>query len=1270
MLTTHTQRTHAPGPTSPSSSRPIRSSPLSGPVLSRVPSAASRPSRDGDDNSDAIDRIRSAASSTVSFSPPAPESSSSSSSLPIPRRPKSSDGDRTKDKSHTASALNFFRRPPSTVGHSSVGHSTASHSTSSATTHSSILTHATTSTSTQLTQYSNSSSCVDDSLPLPPPAHIHSRATSLPSLPGSRPVSFAGTSSSLATGVSSGVKRPISVTRSHSSTPASPSTLRKSTLNPASIAHKRSRTSTNADNWNPLWASTLSDVPTSPPVTKVLPSAVPSKASPATTSIAKSPFGPAEIPRFSRATLRESGVVMPISAKEYRRRQSIVSPSDSVAVLGTDTPTGRIDKAKGKERDLQWTARQRVSFVDGVGGGVPRPFLSQQQPLVPPVEVRVHPPSPTSPTHLPETTSPSPSQTPDIPDVTITLEPEQNSPPQELHTLSPKSSTTSFTSCTSSAFTPSSASPTRATFVPPLPPTVCSVFPSTDTSGDEKCQPQVPAARPRPRKRHQSSPQNETRRLSFVDAMMRLSVGSLGSFVTASSGASGNSNTDTSGDEKIKHDSSVKIAGENGVGKDERDVLPRARSLDGLATSSRRSFPPPMPGAEPVLISVPPSLSGGGPNATVDPAVSAGIASDALASDVDADVRRRQDVSRSMDMANRDPEQSIPVPLTTSIQVQAQPPQSLHPPEQQRKKKLTKARPASVHSSSVPTVPSSPAPAFSPAHATSLAPYNPHKHAPTVLSPIIEDGSSHGHSSSHGHGHEQEHVRPNGGADVPISFVEGRNRSVVDVSTVARMGQMKEDAPSTKASTSPTKANASSTKTKASSTKAGILPIKGSPSSTKSDSPRGHSKRYSFLIPGFPFRKSREPKSGEVRDGVGAECPITSETYIKSGAGSDRDSPKKGGGGKMRKKRGVESTVNPPPVAESVGATASDLDANISNSNLGIVGLPHGNSEITLVASHSPCPPPSPSPSSLLALPHHPSVFGSSSVPGSAASSIRIHHATASAEVNDVKGTETKGDIVKAGIEVIVHADDTAVTKNVNLCLAHRLSHSHLFEKGVVPNANDSGKLRPTSVSVSSASSRPGTSSSTLTTSSDDASFSTVLTMHFPNPWDTIPLAQGVMRPLCPMCGRCGPPMPPPLPPIEGSLPLPLSVPLPIPPRQNTGDAMRYVGSASPIPPPPLQMPHTRAQTWAPTHSNSVSPPPSTPCFQPSPGTSPTPVLTHSPRKLKRPQTAPGVPRSKKVDGMTNMNASASVVHLTALPKVEKESRVKSVLKGWFGIMA
>ena len=1164
---------------------------------------------------------------------------------------------------HTAiSALHFFRRPPSTVGHSSVGHSTASHSTSSATTHSSILTNA--STSTQLTEYSNSS-CPSDSLSLPPLAHVHPRATSLP---GSRPVSFAGTPSSSAIGGSSDLNRPISVARSQSSTLISPSAPRKSGVNPTPATHQRSRTSTNADNWNPLWAHTLSTVSSTPPIPKVLPSASPSKASPPMSSTAQSPFGPAEIPKFSRKTLSQSGVVMPISAKEWRRRQSIAVPS-----AGPDPSTGRIDKGKGKDRDVQCHIRQRVSFVDDVGGGAPRgPSPSQQPSQVPPVEVRVHPPSPISPAHTPEIAFLSPTQPPDTPEGPTTPD-----LPQEPHTLSPKSSAASFATCTSSASPPSSASPTRTTFALPPSPAPSSVLTSTDTSGDE---PQVPPARPRPRKRLQSTPQSGAgSRLSFVDAVMRLSAASIGSFVTAHSGTS-DSSSGVSADEK-------KTAREVGGGEGDRDVLPRARSLDGFRTSSLR-FPPSPPPPMPVDRAGVTSRQGSGPNATVDPTAAADGAYDARTNDNPRICRER----RSANEVNKDYRQSMP------MSAHAQPREAPRPQEQQRKRKLTKTRPASVRSSSVPPMPASPAPPLPHAHESLLAPHNALKHAPTVLSPIIEDGSSHGHSSSHGHGHEQERVR--------VSPVKERSRPVEeDVFTVPRTGHIKEGAAavdkavsSTKASASPTKAsmsspvNASASPTKASTspfkastsptkastpspTKANTSSVKASPSSAKSDGSRTHSKRYSFRLSSL-FRKSKEPKSGEVRDRERAESPpIASGTCIKPGAGLDRDSPPKGG--KMRRKREVEDAIvrvpHPPPVAEDADVTVpSGRDVNMSNSNLGMVGLPHGNSEVTLVASHTPYPPSSPSPSSFFALHSHPSVVESGSGPGSAASSIRIPHAIPTG-MNDVKCAETN---VKSGIEVIVHADDdTTVAKNVNLCLAHQRSHGHLFvEKGAVTTVvADAGKLRP----KSAASSRPGTASSTLTTSSDAASFSTVPSIHFPNPWDAVPvgLVPPISHHICLMCGRCGPQMPPPLPPLRDSFPLPAPLPVPVRSLSAGGPIQRPTGAASPIPPSPLQTVHTRAQTWAPAHSNGVVlPPPPLPYFQSSASPSPVPTPGSSPRKLKRPQTAPGVPRSKKsVDGkgaMMNMKASASVVHLAPLPKVEKESRVRGMLRGLFGITA
>jgi len=91
---------------------------------------------------------------------------------------------------------------------------------------------------------------------------------------------------------------------------------------------------------------------------------------------------------------------------------------------------------------------------------------------------------------------------------------------------------------------------------------------------------------PCPRERHQSTPQSGAgSRLSFVDTMMCLSVGSIGSFVTAHSATSDGS-SGASGDKK-------KTVREDGDGEDDRSVLPRVRSLDGFRSSSPRSPSPP-----------------------------------------------------------------------------------------------------------------------------------------------------------------------------------------------------------------------------------------------------------------------------------------------------------------------------------------------------------------------------------------------------------------------------------------------------------------------------------------------------------------------------------------------------------------------------------------------------------------------------------------------------------------------------------------------------
>ncbi|KIO02507.1 hypothetical protein M404DRAFT_27755 [Pisolithus tinctorius Marx 270] len=1291
-------------------SRPLRSSPLAGPALSRAPSRRSLDgtTRGGDG---AIDHSRTPGSSTLSFvGTSSPDASSSSFSL-VSTSKRGKDG--PKDRNSSAmSAFNFFRRPSSTAGHSSTGHSTASHSSSSATTHSSTFTHST--SSTQLTQCSTSPT--DPAFP--PPALTHSRTESLRSRPGSRPVSFIdGGDPTSATpkptsvaGMSSHVKRPFPVVRSHSSTPtASPSTYRKSTLNPN--AH-RSRTSTNADNWNPLWASVTSTVPTNAPK-----ASVPSKPDGATNTTDKNPFGPAEIPRFSRASLKQSGVVMPISAKDWRRRRSVAlpDPSDSSNSLNARS----VDKGKGKERE------QRVSFVDSSARGSKFSQVPTVQ-IVPPdahVEVKVHPPSPTSDV-LPSEPIATSSTTAVKPEIAVTPGIEQQTDPatsatpsHEFQPLSPKSSTNSFFSCASDASSQTPPSPTSLPIPPPSPTTSSSLFPSSDTSSEEK-EKSYPPVRPRPRNRRQSNPQSMSAgsRLSFVDAMIRLSVGSFGSFATAQSGGSEGENTsEIEGDEVRNTDG------------EERVVLARTRSLDDL-TSSPLLSPPPLP-PTPVqmrehmivdvahVISLPPPARfpdhpprrvtaewvGGAPRGvTVVPNHTvpshAGVNSDDRTSVVSvrttganesrvAWVSNEGAVTEAMGEnakvdaqdQGKDREQSIPqMPAQASQTMKQQP---------QRKRKLTKSRPASIVSSVYPPDSSSTAttsttnvepgsgsvPAPSTMTASAGTTHAPLKHAPTVLSTIVEDGSSHGHGgSSNGHVQAQERVDANG-----LPFGKDRNdnaagHTVRDSSPVAESDPAK-TAPS-QVGRMPPKGRAPDVKDIAVVTEMVVnAPSKASSTPSNVNS-RPRSKRYSFLLPVLSFGKSRSKREVRDRDGSASSANVTPGTYQAGvGPGDVVGVPRKVG--KMRKKRDSDAPalsavpkVADATIIQSAPNTNNELNTHSDthpNADANITTLPQG-SEITLVASPSLYA----SPSSALPFTtvSPPSLFGSA--PGSAASSIRIPATVQS--VNPIPFV-TEDAFATSTAEVVLCVDEPPSTTANDLCLAHRLSHGHLSKEAVQTIANATatdveangvvnGGLHPRLTSGLLAPPRPGTSSSTLTTSSDDASF---LTVPLPNPWDgdAVPSPVRLVTPMpqlqachsCPLCGRSSPPK------VMSQLPVQRHVE-PVPTDVAAAPSPAF---ASQFSAPEMQTPGhlqkgtvPRALVSSPSH------------FQPSPSPSPcpSPASIHTPRKLKRPQTLPddihkrGSPKKVgrgKGDG--NLDASASAVYLPVLPKVERESKHLSI---------
>ncbi|KAI6126882.1 hypothetical protein F5141DRAFT_361983 [Pisolithus sp. B1] len=325
----------------------------------------------------------------------------------------------------------------------------------------------------------------------------------------------------------------------------------------------------------------------------------------------------------------------------------------------------------------------------------------------------------------------------------------------------------------------------------------------------------------------------------------------------------------------------------------------------------------------------------------------------------------------------------------------------------QKKRKLTKSRPASI-SVSVhrPDFPSTthtqatseePGPGNTPAAAPpGLSTHGAPKLAPTVLSTIVEDGSSHGHGgSSSGHVHEERvnaDSLPSGNDredDAARNTVRDTSHVVESIPAKAVPSQVglispKGQVPYTKGDIKETAVIAKvdiSAPSKA-----------GSSSSDVGTPPR--SKRYSFLLPVLSFGKSRSKREVRGRDGSPCSAGVTSGTYQAGiGPGDVVGAHRKGG--KMRKKRDPDASILPvAPKDVNVTISESAPDTNdelnivpdaLASTDRNIAALPQ-SSEITLVASPSLYA--SPSPALPFTTVSPPSLFGS--VPGSAASSIRI----------------------------------------------------------------------------------------------------------------------------------------------------------------------------------------------------------------------------------------------------------------------------------------
>lgn len=793
---------------------------------------------------------------------------------------------------------------------------------------------------------------------------------------------------------------------------------------------------------------------------------------------------------------------------------------------------------------------------------------------------------------------------------------------------------------------------------------------------------------------------------------MRLSVGSFRSFDTAQSVEGEGDNTT-----KFEGDGAPRDVD----GDEEGAVLARTRSLDDLASSPLLSPPPLSPVSvqprehkvmeeahaishlSPAPRRVTAEWVGGAPRgATTVPYYTmptrAGGNGDSEASVVslranDGNVSRVEGVADESTTRNEvdkkaktdvPDEQSVPHVLAPASQPVRQ--------QTQKKRKLTKSRPPSI-SSSVhhPDLTTTPTQATSvepgPGNMAMLTPaavpagpsvHNAPKHAPTVLSTIAEDGSSHGHrGSSSGHSHEQERIDADDLRSGKVREDDAARDTTRETSHVVESIPA-EAVPSQVGLMSP---NGQMPSTKGDVKETTVIANANISAPSKAGSDTGtpsRSKRYSFLLPVLSFGKSKLKHEVRGQDGSPSSAGVTSGTHQAGiGPGDVVGAHKKGG--KMRKKRDPDAFILPvAPKDANVTISQSAADMNdelnippdrLASADTNIAALPQ-SSEITLVAS--PLPYASPSSALPFTTVNPPSSFGS--VPRSASSSLRI---PATARSGNPVLPATEGVVLGPSVEAVLCVNEAGSKTADDLCLAHRLSHGHLSKDAMLTTLNitatdeeaiatvNTGHLRPTSALLAP---RPGTPGSTLTTLNDDASFSTV---PLPNPWDGDPVLNPVRlvtpepqlqshRP-CPMCGCSSPE-------LTSRLPV----------QQLFESRLTIDAAAAPSPAFASQFSASEVQT--PTHlqkSNvprSLATPPSH--FQPSAFPSPCPPFTstHSPRKLKRAQTSldithkrgsPKTVGSRKGEG--NANASASTVNIPAIPKVERESKARGVLRRLLG---
>ncbi|KAF9239902.1 hypothetical protein BU15DRAFT_61812 [Melanogaster broomeanus] len=249
---------------------------------------------------------------------------------------------------------------------------------------------------------------------------------------------------------------------------------------------------------------------------------------PASNWLSSSPFGPAVTPKFSRLAMASPSVVMPLSAKEYKKQKVRESYGNKELPLPTnhvsfaDEAMSRASRplpqssSGSPHKEMQSSthieaATSRITHPSSLETPQPRPQPELQRLSRTPSPLSAAVPEPGSRPHSAfiQSRPSSPNKTRSGPTT-----------PCRSQSLSPKSSSNTFFSFASSSSEDEVAFPSKSlNTAAPEPSSASSANGEPDLSA-------LPPARPRPRpRRRKSYPDRRSgdARLSFVDAMNRLS---------------------------------------------------------------------------------------------------------------------------------------------------------------------------------------------------------------------------------------------------------------------------------------------------------------------------------------------------------------------------------------------------------------------------------------------------------------------------------------------------------------------------------------------------------------------------------------------------------------------------------------------------------------------------------------------------------------------------------------------------------------------------